>query len=254
MRSKKRLSNTAPVAMRMALAAGFLSAVADRFGLWGPIGTPGVSWGGFAKFLDYTATILPYLSTTLVAVAGWASTVAETLLGVALLAGVRVRLAALASGVLLLTFAIAMTVALGPEAPLSSLLAGPGPAGRVPGAAGCSVNQTTQPGQRQRWKLFLDGSLVMAISSPRATRSSRREKWGFASKEPAVSMRPRGLAGGLSRYADECWVVAAAVTGRTGTSGQRMPRRRRVRWVPDDRLGGRIAGRGVQAALHSSRR
>src|SRR5215469_6151577 len=104
MRSTKRLSNAAPVAMRMALAAGFLSAVADRFGLWGPIGTPGVSWGGFGKFLDYTATILPYLS---------------TVLGVALLAGVRVRLAALASGVLLLTFAIAMTTSLGPEAPLS---------------------------------------------------------------------------------------------------------------------------------------
>ena len=119
MRSTKRLSNAAPVAMRMALAAGFLSAVADRFGLWGPIGTPGVSWGAFAKFLDYTATLLPYLSTTLVAVAGWAATVSETLLGVALLAGVRVRLAALASGVLLLTFAIAMTTALGPEAPLS---------------------------------------------------------------------------------------------------------------------------------------
>ena len=119
MRSTKRLSNAAPVAMRMALAAGFLSAVADRFGLWGPIGTPGVSWGGFAKFLDYTATLLPFLSTTLVAVAGWASTVAEIVLGVALLAGVRVRLAALASGVLLLTFAIAMTTALGPEAPLS---------------------------------------------------------------------------------------------------------------------------------------
>ena len=63
MRSTKRLSNAAPVAMRMALAAGFLSAVADRFGLWGPIGTPGVSWGGFAKFLDYTATLLrePFL-------------------------------------------------------------------------------------------------------------------------------------------------------------------------------------------------
>src|SRR5205823_11239866 len=56
MRSTKRLSNAAPVAMRMALAAGFLSAVADRFGLWGPIGTPGVSWGGFARFLDYTDT------------------------------------------------------------------------------------------------------------------------------------------------------------------------------------------------------
>src|SRR5258708_20830081 len=84
MRSKKRLSNTAPVAMRMALAAGFLSAVADRFGLWGPIGTPGVSWGGFAKFLDYTATILPFLPTTLVAVAGWGAAAAPTLLGGAL--------------------------------------------------------------------------------------------------------------------------------------------------------------------------
>src|SRR4051812_20110964 len=94
----------------------------------------------------------------------------------------------------------------------------------------------------------------MAISSPRATRSSRRGKWAFASKEPTVSMRPRGLAGGLARYADECWVVAAAVTGRAGTSGQRMPRRRRVRWLPDNRLGGRIAGQGVQLALHSSGR
>src|SRR6201992_2166090 len=119
MRSTKRFSDAAPVAMRMALAAGFLSAVADRFGLWGPVGTPGVSWGGFAKFLDYTGTLLPFLPARLVAGAGWAATVAETLLGVALLAGVRVRLAALASGVLLLTFAIAMTTALGPEAPLS---------------------------------------------------------------------------------------------------------------------------------------
>ena len=117
MRSKKRLSNAAPVAMRMALAAGFLSAVADRFGLWGPIGTPGVSWGGFAKFLDYTATTSPLP--------------ADHARGGCRLGGdrgrdragrrtprrrARVRLAALASGVLLLTFAIAMTTALGPEA------------------------------------------------------------------------------------------------------------------------------------------
>jgi uncharacterized membrane protein YphA (DoxX/SURF4 family) len=119
MRSIKRLSGAAPVALRVALAAGFLSAVADRFGLWGPAGTPGVSWGGFGRFLEYTATLLPFLPAALVAAAGWASTVAETVLGVALLAGVRVRLAALASGVLLLTFAVAMTAALGPEAPLS---------------------------------------------------------------------------------------------------------------------------------------
>ena len=119
MRSKKRLSNTAPVAMRMALAAGFLSAVADRFGLWGPPGTPGVGWGEFAAFLTYTGRLLPFLPAPLVVVAGWAATVAEVALAVALLVGIRVRLAALASGVLLLTFAIAMTTALGPEAPLS---------------------------------------------------------------------------------------------------------------------------------------
>src|SRR4051812_49608649 len=85
MRSKKRLSNTAPVAMRMALAAGFLSAVADRFGLWGPIGTPGVSWGRFAKFLDYAATLLPYLSTTLMAGGGGGAARAGVGLGGALL-------------------------------------------------------------------------------------------------------------------------------------------------------------------------
>src|SRR5436305_9006380 len=94
----------------------------------------------------------------------------------------------------------------------------------------------------------------MAISWPGATRSSRREKWVFASKGPAVSTRPRGLAGGLPRHAHERWVVAAAVTGRAGPSGQRMPRRRRVRWLPDDRLGGRVAGRGVQVAPHGSGR
>src|SRR5437588_11621617 len=107
MRPTKRLSNAAPVAMRMALAAGFLSAVADRFGLWGQIGTPGVSWGGFARVLDYTATLLPFLPTTLVAVAGSAATVAATVRGAALLARVPVRPPARASGARLLTFPIA---------------------------------------------------------------------------------------------------------------------------------------------------
>ncbi len=31
--------------LRIALAAGFLSAAADRVGLWGAPGTPGVAWG-----------------------------------------------------------------------------------------------------------------------------------------------------------------------------------------------------------------
>ena len=43
--------------LRIALAAGFLSAVADRFGLWGPPGTPGVAWGNWSEFLDYVAAL-----------------------------------------------------------------------------------------------------------------------------------------------------------------------------------------------------
>jgi hypothetical protein len=39
---------------RFALGASFLSAVADRFGLWGPYGAKNVSWGNFAHFVEYT--------------------------------------------------------------------------------------------------------------------------------------------------------------------------------------------------------
>src|SRR5215470_4708423 len=35
---------------RFALGASFLSAVADRFGLWGPYGAKNVSWGNFGPF------------------------------------------------------------------------------------------------------------------------------------------------------------------------------------------------------------
>jgi hypothetical protein len=43
--------------LRLALAAAYLSSVADRFGLWGA----GVGWGNFANFLDYTAKLNPFL-------------------------------------------------------------------------------------------------------------------------------------------------------------------------------------------------
>src|SRR5262249_55933383 len=43
--------------LRVGLAAAFLSAVADRFGLWGQPGSRGVSWGDMAHFYDYTAEV-----------------------------------------------------------------------------------------------------------------------------------------------------------------------------------------------------
>lgn len=119
MADRTRSTAVAAAFLRVALAAGFLSAVADRFGLWGTAGTPGVAWGSMPPFLVYTGTLLWYLPSNLVTAAGWAATVLEVVLAVGLLVGVRLRAVALASGVLLTTFAVVMTVALGPEPPLS---------------------------------------------------------------------------------------------------------------------------------------
>jgi len=100
------------------LACGFISAVADRFGLWGPPGASGVVWGDWATFVDYVAVLNPYASPSLVPILGWIATVAEILLGVGLLFGWQLRRVALLSGLLMLSFALAMTYSLGVKAPL----------------------------------------------------------------------------------------------------------------------------------------
>ena len=43
------LRRITPVFLRLVLGGAFLSAVADRFGLWGPAGTRNASWGDFAQ-------------------------------------------------------------------------------------------------------------------------------------------------------------------------------------------------------------
>ncbi|MFM9368507.1 hypothetical protein [Streptomyces sp. Da 82-17] len=122
--------HTAPAALRpwavttllarLVLAAGFLSAVADRFGLWGAAGTGNVAWGDYDAYLSYVHDLAPYLSDGLVDVAGGAATVVEAILGVTLLLGVRVRASAWASAAVLLGFALSMFFFSGPQAPLNS--------------------------------------------------------------------------------------------------------------------------------------
>lgn len=112
-------TDVAKLAARFALAAAFLSAVADRFGLWGPVGTGSVAWGGFEPFLAYTGQLLWYLPANLIPIVGWTATVLEVVLAFGLLIGFRLRLFAFASGLLLTIFAVAMTVTLGAEAALS---------------------------------------------------------------------------------------------------------------------------------------
>jgi uncharacterized membrane protein YphA (DoxX/SURF4 family) len=112
------LTRFAAIALRVALAAGFLSAVADRFGLWGMPGTPGVAWGDWSHFLIYTGRLNWFLPSSLIPMVGAVATLAETALALLLLIGAWPRCTALASGVLLLLFALAMTFALGIKAPL----------------------------------------------------------------------------------------------------------------------------------------
>ncbi|MGK5545967.1 hypothetical protein ACSNOH_14705 [Streptomyces sp. URMC 127] len=110
---------TITVVARLALAAGFLSAVADRLGLWGRYGTGRVAWGTFDAFMAYTGTLTPYLSGGGLRTAAVAATVAETLLGLALLCGVALRWTAWLSAAMLCVFGLSMALFLGPEAPLT---------------------------------------------------------------------------------------------------------------------------------------
>ncbi len=106
--------------LRIALAAGFLSATADRVGLWGAPGAPGVAWGKWSEFLDYVAALNWFLPAFLIPLVGWVATLGEIACAIALLVGWRLKLAACASGVLLLFFALTMAIAEGIKSPLDS--------------------------------------------------------------------------------------------------------------------------------------
>ena len=114
-----KLASYATLVLRMGLGIGFLSAVADRLGLWGAFGQPNVEWGNFSRFLEYTHTLNWYLPAGMTLPLGVIATGAEILFGLLLLVGWHTRAAARLSGLLLLTFGVSMTLALGIKAPLN---------------------------------------------------------------------------------------------------------------------------------------
>ena len=116
----KILSACSSVFLRFALGLTFLSAVADRFGLWGAFGEPHVAWGTFARFVVYTGQLNWFLPKAVIPILAMVATCAEVIFGVLLLLGWRTRTTALLSGALLLLFAIAMTGALGIKSPLDA--------------------------------------------------------------------------------------------------------------------------------------
>jgi uncharacterized membrane protein YphA (DoxX/SURF4 family) len=114
-----KFASYASLLLRIGLGCGFLSAVADRLGLWGTFGQPNVEWGNFSRFLEYTHTLNWYLPAGTIPTLGVIATGAEILFGLLLVVGWHTRAAALLSGLLLLAFGMAMTLALGIKAPLN---------------------------------------------------------------------------------------------------------------------------------------
>ncbi|HKV78790.1 MAG TPA: DoxX family protein [Candidatus Sulfotelmatobacter sp.] len=89
---------------RIALGAAFLSAVADRFGLWGKYG----GWGNFANFEKYTAQVNSFIPASMIPFLAWVATVAELAFGIALILGIWTRWVARGAAALLFLFGTAM--------------------------------------------------------------------------------------------------------------------------------------------------
>jgi uncharacterized membrane protein YphA (DoxX/SURF4 family) len=78
-----------------------------------------VAWVNFQNFLHYTAIINPWLPASWIPSVGWTTTTCEAAFGIALILALRPRLAAFASGLLTLVFALAMVLALEVKAALN---------------------------------------------------------------------------------------------------------------------------------------
>jgi putative oxidoreductase len=115
--------------LRIAVSACFLSAVADRLGIWGAPGDAGVAWGNWENFIHYSNSVNSFVSPGIGRILALVATSLEILLSVLLLLGYKTRFTALASGTLLLCFALAMTISFGIKSPLDYSV--------WTGAAGC---------------------------------------------------------------------------------------------------------------------
>lgn len=101
--------------IRIAMGITFLSACADRFGFWSE---EVQAWGNMNAFYEYTHQLMPWLSFGMAKAAGLVATICEVVFGICLLIGLKVKLVANLSGIMLLMFGFAMMTALSVKAPL----------------------------------------------------------------------------------------------------------------------------------------
>lgn len=96
--------------LRFGIGVGFLSAVADRLGLWPKEIS---AWGNWESFLEYTQFLNPIIPETLIPAVGLIATGAEVICGLCLILGLKTELMAKLSGYLMLIFALAITFSSG---------------------------------------------------------------------------------------------------------------------------------------------
>ena len=108
----RRSTQYATIYLRLALGSAYLSSVASRFGIFGARG-----WGNFQNFLAYTAKLNPFFPLSFIPALGWIVTIVETALAVLLIVGFHIRVTAFASGVMLILFAIGMSIGVGVISP-----------------------------------------------------------------------------------------------------------------------------------------
>ncbi len=96
--------------LRLSLGIGFLSAVADRLGLW-PVEVS--TWGNWQSFLDYTQILNPWFPSATIPTVGLIVTAIEVIFAICLIVGFKTSLFARLSGYLLLIFAFVMLITIG---------------------------------------------------------------------------------------------------------------------------------------------
>ena len=114
-RQRRNLVDWAFLYARATLGIGFLSGIADRFGLWRG---RNVGYGNFDGFVAFTAKVNSFMPASSILFLAWSATIAELVLGIFLLIGLWLRWTALASAVLLILFGTAMAISFGLKSPL----------------------------------------------------------------------------------------------------------------------------------------
>lgn len=95
--------------LRIWIAVDFAYSIADRFGLVGPYGSAGVSWGNWKNFVAYTHTLNGYLPEAAAPFLAWVATLYESVLVVTLALGIYSRLFLAAASLLTAVYVVTMS-------------------------------------------------------------------------------------------------------------------------------------------------